>query len=396
MVLGYFRRAYSIFTSKVIDVPPRLLVLMFFLLFLLFPLTSPKAYILGHLTSYSILAIFAASWDFLVGRSGQLSLGHALFFGVGAYTSGFLCQHFGLPLWITIPFGVILCVFVAFLVGFPCLRVKGPYLALVTLAFPIILLTVFLGLPAEYFGGENGLTGLPVFFPTEFFTARGFGWKEAMYQQSVAQYYLFLLFLFVSSYILYRIAYSHTGIILVSILDDEVASKASGINITKYKLMAFAISGLFGGLAGCLYAHRGRSGVAGLSTLMLTQSFMPIIVTILGGIGTIYGPIVGTYILMFLGEFVLPDVIKGLAGSMTNIGLVSFGQHLNNNITSWAGSATSPGLIFMIIVVIFIVKWPTGIARSVVDKLKDLSKERELEERGKRIWKRYKKKESPS
>jgi ABC-type branched-subunit amino acid transport system permease subunit len=202
------------------------------------------------------------------------------------------------------------------------------------------------------------------------------------------------LFLFVSSYILYRIAYSKTGIILVSILDDEVASKASGINTTKYKLMAFAISGLFGGLAGCLYAH--LVGVAGISTLMLTQSFMPIIVTILGGIGTIYGPIVGTYILMFLGEFVLPDVIKGLAGSMTNIGLVSLGQHLEFNTTAWAGSATSPGLIFMIIVVIFILTWPTGIAKSVVDKLEDLSKERELEERGKRIWKRYKKKESPS
>jgi len=394
MVLSYFRRIYSIFTSKVLDVPPRLLVLLFFLLFIFFPLTRPGADLLGKLTLYSILAIFAASWDFLIGRSGQLSLGHALFFGVGAYTSGALCYHFGLPLWATIPMGVLLCILVAFLVGFPCLRVKGPYLALVTLAFPIILLTVFLGLPAKYFGGENGITGLPVFFPIEFFTERGFGWKEAIYQQTLAQYYLILLLLFISSYILYRIAYSKTGIVLVSILDDEVASKASGINTTKYKLMAFAISGLFGGLAGCLYAH--WIGVAGLSTLMLTQSFVPIIITFLGGIGTIYGPIAAAYILMFLGEFVLPDAVEGLAGLMTNIGLVSLGHNLKSNITSWTGSATSPGLIFMIIIIILIIKWPTGIARSVVDKLEDLSEERELEERGKRIWKREKKKKSPS
>jgi len=383
MVLSYFRRGYSTFTAKVIDVPPRLLSFLFFLLLLVFPLTKPSSDLLQTLAQYSTLAIFAASWDFLVGRSGQLSLGHALFFGVAAYSTGGLISHFGLPLWETIPLSVLICVLVAFLVGFPCLRVKGPYLALVTLAFPIILLTIFLGLPSDWFGAENGITGLPVFFPIE----KGLGWQaqeRALYQQSIAQYYLILLFLFVSSYILYKLAYSKTGIILVSILDDEVASKASGINTTKYKLMAFGISGFFAALSGCLYVHSGHTGSVGLSSLALTQSFVPIILTIFGGLGTIYGPIAGAYILMFLGEFVLHDLMLGLAGLMTDIGLVGLGQHLEWNISTWVGSGTSPGLIFIIIVIILVIKWPTGIAKSLVDKLDDLQEARELEERGKK------------
>lgn len=382
MVLSYFRRGYSTFTAKVIDVPPRLLSFLFFLLLLFFPVTKPGSDVLQKLTQYAILAIFAASWDFLVGRSGQLSLGHALFFGVAAYCSGGLISHFGLPLWATIPLSLLICVLIAFLVGFPCLRVKGPYLALVTLAFPLILLTIFLGLPSDYFGAENGITGLPVFFPIE----RGLTWQaqeRALYQQSIVQYYIILLFLFVSSYILYKLAYSKIGIVLVSILDDEVASKASGINTTKYKLMAFAISGFFGALAGTLYVHTGHTGSVGLSSLALTQSFIPIIITIFGGLGTIYGPIAGAYILMFLGEFVLPEIISSLSGLMTNIGLTSLGQHLEWNISTWAGSGTSPGLIFMIVVVVLVIKWPTGIAKSVVEKLGDLEEARELEEREK-------------
>jgi len=390
MALGYLRRAYSIFTSRVIDVPPRLLSLLFLLLLLVFPVTKPESYILGIMIQAQILAVFAASWDLLVGRSGQLSLGHALFFGVGAYASALLFKHFSLPMWASIPLGIIACLLVAFLVGFPCLRVKGPYLALVTLAFPIILLTVFLGLPTDIAGKENGITNLPIFFPIK----EGLEWKAqkiALYQQNVAQYYLMLLLLFVSAYILYRIAHSKTGIILVSILDDEVASKASGINTTKYKLMAFAVSGVFGGLAGCLYAHSNMSGgiVAPVGTLALTTSFLPVILTILGGIGTIYGPIAGAFVLMFLGE-ILTEIVSNLGELMTSIGLASLGQHLKWNVSTWAGSGTTPGLIFMIIVIILVVKWPRGIARSMVDKLEDLSEERELEERGKSIWKREK------
>ena len=353
MVAAYFRRAYSSFAAHVLDIPPRLLALLLFLLLLSFPVTRPSSSILLLLTTANTRSIFAASWDLLVGRTGQISLGHALFFGIGTYGTGLLFYHLGWPLLVTIPLSLLIGVIAAVLIGFPCLRVKGHYLALVTLAFPIILIGLIL-----YFKnitlGDAGIWDLPSFFPFLPYE-----------QQFVAEYYLTLLLLFVSAIILYKIANSKTGIVMVSILDDELASKASGINVTKYKLMAFVISGLFATLAGSVNAHLLQ--VANLASLTVTLSFLVIVWTIFGGIGTIYGAIAGTYILQILDQYALREIV--------------------DVPTSWHY------IIFSIIVIVFVIKWPRGLARSVVeDGLDELAKEREIEERGKHIWKKYKKK----
>jgi len=355
MVKTFLRSIYTSFVVNILDVPPRLLALLFFLLLLFFPITTPKFYILDMLTSASIIAIYAASWDLLVGRCGQFSLGHALFFGVGAYATALLYTFYGWPLWVTIPLSVLIVVFVALLVGFPSLRVKGPYLALVTMAFPLIA-TGLVFYFKEFTRGEEGIRGLPRFFP----------FLDPKYENYVANYYLTLLLLFVSATILYKIANSRTGIVFVSILDDEIASKASGINVTKYKLMAFAISALFASLAGVVQAHILTN--VGRDALSLTRSFTPVIVTTVGGIGTIYGPIAGAYILGILGSYILAWPLLDLPDE----------YHM---------------LIYIIIMIIFIIKWPRGLTRFVTDKLEDLQEERELEERGPHIWKKYKKKE---
>jgi len=357
MAATYVKRAYSSFLTHVIDIPPRLLSLLFLLLLVCTPvILSPTAlsiYFLGVLITANIMALFAASWDLLVGRAGQISLGHAIFFGIGAYTSALLLRYVGLPLWVTIPIGVLVGTLVAVPIGFPCLRVKGPYLALVTMALPLIA-TGILYYFREYTGGEQGLP-VPRFFP----------FIENLYQQRVAEYYLTLLALLISSIILYKIANSKTGIILVSVLDDEIGSKACGINVTKYKLLAFAISALFASLAGSLQAP--VIYLASPAAFSLNLSFYAIIITIFGGIGTIYGAIAASYIIYFLDQYVLTMVVKVP--------------------TEWHP------LIFISVVIIFVVKWPRGIARFVVeDGLKELSKEREIEERGRRIWKKYKKK----
>jgi len=357
MLTTYLRRVYSSFAVHVFDVPPRLLAFLLLLLFLVLPVTGLNPYILGILTSASVIAIFVASWDLLVGRTGQMSLGHALFFGIGAYSTALLGTYAGLPLFVTIPLAMLIGVSVGLLIGVPCLRVKGPYLALVTMAFPIILSSL---VKYKYFStwtrGEFGIRGLPSFFP--FLPIR---------QQVLAEYYLTLLLLLASSVILYKVANSKTGIVLVSILDDEVASKACGINVTKYKVMTFGISGLFASLAGSIQAH--LLGIANPPTLALTLSFIPVIVTFLGGLGTIYGPLVGTYIYYVLDKYVLTILVR--------------------IPTEWEHAKL---LIFTAIVIILIIKWPRGIARFVTDELEDLQEERELEERGKHIWKKYKKK----
>jgi len=354
MATTFLRRVYTNFATNIIDVPTRLLALMLLLLLIFLPLAQLGSYILNMLTLANILAIFAASWDLLVGRAGQISLGHAFFFGIGAYATALLELFYGLPPWVTMPIAMALGVLAALLVGFPCLRVKGPSLALVTMVIPLIAAQIVLLYALSPITG--GASGVPVaaFFPF-----------LPILQQRVAEYFLTLMLLLVSGILLHKVANSKTGIVFVSILDDELGSKACGINVTRYKLLALAISALFATLAGGIFAH--VVYVAGPATLGLSYSFLVIIITILGGIGTIYGPIAAAFILQILDRYVLTISVP-----------VPPEWHL---------------LIFIVVVVIIVIKWPKGIAKFVTDKLEDLQKARELEERGKHIWKTYRKKE---
>jgi branched-chain amino acid transport system permease protein len=311
---------------------------------------NPDATKLDILTSANLMAILAVSWDLLVGRTGQISLGHALFYGVGAYSTAILFKYFQWPIWITIPISFIVGVGVALIIGTPCLRFKGPYLALLTMAFPISILG-FLYYFRDIFGGETGIT-VPKIFP---------GFKMyVMYDTFIANYYLSLVLLALSSVIIYKVATSKTGIVFISILDDELGAKACGINITKYKLMSLAISGLFGSLAGAFAAHmtvgsaNPRYFLDNTALIPMENSMIPIIATILGGIGTIYGPIIGTYIYYILFRYVFRYLIQ-------------VDPHIQI-------------FIFMVVIVALIIKWPRGIGRAIVEKLEDLEEPREIEE----------------
>lgn len=340
MSIKYFRKAYTSFATHIYDIPPRMLAFLIFIALSLAPLTGLETLKMSLLTSANTIAILAVSWDFLVGRTGQMSLGHALFYGAGAYGTALLFKYFGWPVWVTIPLSLLMSVGIALIIGLPCLRIKGPYLALVTMSFPLAV-TGFLYYFHDIFGGDMGIRGLPIFFPGIGTTYRFIG-----------NYYLTLILMTISAIIIYKIANSKTGMVFVSILDDELASKACGINVTKYKLMAFAISGIFGSLAGCISAHIGRS--ANPSYLFITYSIVPLMVTILGGIGTIYGPLVGAYIYTLLDRYIFVEM--------------------------YPLDETTRTLIFILIVVIFVIKWPRGIARAIVEKLEDLEEPREIEE----------------
>lgn len=277
------RRLYRRFTGEVLVLPGRTLVLAVCLALLVLPLFHRHPYTLRVLTLTFIFAIFAASWDLLSGFVGQLSLGHAIFFGVAAYTSALLNLRAGLPPLVTIPAGALVAVLMGLIVGIPCLRLKGQYLSLATMAFPIIL-TGLVFLFSGVTGGELGVSGLARLGPTR-----------------LSEYYIALVLVLGLGFIMWKITDSKVGLIFHAIREDEITARASGINTPLYKLLAFCLSGFFAGVSGGLYSHFMR--VAGPSTLGVLTSFQPVIWTIFGGVASIYGAIVGTFVLYPLMEF---------------------------------------------------------------------------------------------
>lgn len=283
LALFYVKKFFKIVRNEVLVLPSRVIVGLFFIVLLGLPLITRDPYIVRIVILTSIFAILAASWDLLSGFTGQMNFGHALFFGVGAYSSALINLHAHIPPWGSVPLGAIVAVLAGLIVGIPCLRLKHTYLALTTLAFPIILTGIIFALP-QYTGGEFGLSGMTRFT-----------------NSLIGNYYLHVGTMLVLAVIMWKITDSNTGIIFHAIREDELAVKASGINTTRYKLLAFSLSGFFAGIAGGLYAHYMR--IAGPSTLEVSMSFMVVIWAIFGGAATIYGPIGAVFILYPLLEF---------------------------------------------------------------------------------------------
>jgi branched-chain amino acid transport system permease protein len=269
--------------------------LVFFLLLFIIPAITQDPYILRTLIFANMYVIFAVSWDLLSGYTGQINFGHALFFGVAAYTSALLNINLGWDPWATIPIGALAGVVAGVVVCLPALRLRGPYLSLVTLAFPLMLLGVIFAF-TDFTGGELGVSGL-----------------SRISESRTLDYFISLLVMVVSVVIMWKLTdakstFVRTGIIFHAIREDEIAARASGINTIRYKLLAFIVAGFFAGIAGAFNAHFMR--IAGPSNLDLFFSFQAIIWTVFGGICSIYGPVVGVYVLHPLMEFlrVVPEV----------------------------------------------------------------------------------------
>ena len=283
LIRFYLRRLITLIKGEVFVLPSRTIVFIFFLTLLVLPLLTQDPYLLRILILTSIFAILAASWDLLSGFTGQMNFGHALFFGVGAYGAALLNQHLHIPPWGSIPLGALAAVVAGMVIGIPCLRLRGTYLALTTLAFPIILMGIIFAFP-DITGGELGISGL-----------------DRIVRSRVGLYYIAVVIMLVLVIVMWKITDSNIGIIFHAIREDEVAVRASGINTTRYKLLAFCLSGFFAGISGGLYAHFMR--IAGPSTLEVSMSFQVVIWCVFGGIVSIWGPVGAVFILFPLMEF---------------------------------------------------------------------------------------------
>jgi branched-chain amino acid transport system permease protein len=249
---------------------------------------------LGYLTTIGtivgIYIILTLSLNIISGYAGQASLGHAAFFGIGAYTSALLTIKLGFSFWLALPLAMIVTGFVGSVVGIISLRIKGDFLAVTTIGINFVIVSIFQY--SDFFGGAYGIMGIqyPMFF----------GLKISKI------YYLILVafFVFITALFCFSVSKSWMGLALETIREDEDAAEASGINCAKFKIIAFAMGCSFAGLAGVLYAHFMRFITPNDFTFPVSITIVAMMVV--GGIGTIRGPILGALLMASLPELLRP------------------------------------------------------------------------------------------
>jgi len=242
-------------------------------------------YLLTVLIIMLVFIIYSSAWN-LLALSGQGSLGHAAFFGIGGYTSAIIARSLGLHPLVTILAGGLFAAFIGVLIGLTCARMREWFLAMVTFGFAIIVHTITTEL-SWLTGGWDGIPVkklIPVTIP-----------NYILYE-----YYAMLLITAVAIVIIYLITKSRVGLALEAIRENELEAKLMGIGVIKYKLVAFAISAFFTGIAGALEIH--HFGYITPEVYGIDISFWPIIYSISGGLFTIGGPILGTVVITFIWE----------------------------------------------------------------------------------------------
>jgi branched-chain amino acid transport system permease protein len=306
----------------------KLLTLLFGLaLITAIPFVERSPFIISVITLIMIFTIYASSWN-LLAFSGQGSLGHAAFLGIGAFTAALLSIKFGAPPLVGLVVGGLISSGVGFLVGATCVRLKAWFLAMVTFGFSVIAIAFF----SQYDSITSAITG----FPPPLLVSTG------------QFYFLALAVATISVASIYWIMKSKSGIALKAIHGNELEAKMSGINTTKYKLLAFVVSTFFAGIAGCLYVQ--NLGYVQVSIFSPELSFLPLMMSVIGGLGTIEGPIIGSIIVVFIRDMLpsvdphLQSAVGSLFPAVSNVGpplrLLGLG-------------------IFLLVVVIFL---PNGIA----------------------------------
>ncbi|MDL2263991.1 branched-chain amino acid ABC transporter permease [Synergistaceae bacterium OttesenSCG-928-I11] len=238
----------------------------------------------------SIQAIAACGLNVIVGYAGQISLGHAAFFGIGAYASAMLTTKAGLTFWGALPLVLLIAAILGFLLGLPSLRVKEDFLAITTIGINFIVEAVFLYTP--FFGKALGIGGIP----------RIYVFGQRLNNQMLLG--LCLFFLALTLLICWRFTRTWAGLSCFAVRENETAASSMGISPVRAKLSAFVIGTVFAGLAGALYAHYVRFISAGDFGFPVSISMMSMVV--LGGMGTLWGPLLGAVILGILPEVFRP------------------------------------------------------------------------------------------
>ncbi len=245
------------------------------------PFLVPGMYLLNLVTLMLIFIIFASAWN-LLAYTGQGSLGHAAFFGIGAYSSALIAAWMGIPPLVSVFFGAVVAAGIGVLIGLTCVRLREWFLAMVTFGFAIIVQTITVSVLAPVTGGWDGIPAprlLPPSFP---------------YYQLI-EYYAILAITIAAIVLIWYIMRSRVGLAFSAIRENELEARASGVDPVRYRLLAFGISAYLAGIAGALQIH--HTGYITPEIFGTDLSFWPVTYVIFGGLGTLAGPVVGTIVL---------------------------------------------------------------------------------------------------
>jgi branched-chain amino acid transport system permease protein len=306
------------------------------LIFIVIVPLAVHEYYLSILNLIFIAIVGALGLNILVGYTGQISIGHGAFMSVGAYTAANLAVKLGLPFWLTLPAGGLMAAAIGVMVGIPSLRIKGLYLAIATLAGQLIIEWTINRVPAISGGAQ---ASIQVERPSLFGHAL----------KSQHELYYFLLFFAVLAIVAtLNIVRSRLGRAFVAVRDQDIAAEIIGINIYRYKLIAFAISSFYAGVCGVLYTY--YFGIANYEAFQLGVSIDYLAMIIIGGLGSVLGSIFGAIFVTLL-----PIVIRLV---MENFGSLFFTDAEISNVISGLRLMVFGGLI-----IFFLVVEPEGLNR---------------------------------
>jgi branched-chain amino acid transport system permease protein len=287
------------------------------------PFLTDSMFILNLLVLMLIFIIFSSAWN-LLAYSGQGSLGHAAFFGIGAYASTLIAAKSGLSPFITVFLGATVAAFIGILIGLTCVRLKEWFLAMVTFGFAIIVQTLTVSVLSPITGGWDGIASSRLMSPS-----------IPGYQ--MIEYYAVLAICIASILAIWYIMKTRIGLAFLAIRENELEARAAGIDPVRYRLLAFALSAYLAGVAGALQIH--HIGYLTPELYGVENSFWPVTYVILGGLGTLAGPVIGTVVLTIIweglkatgitfGRYVIVGVILILAIIFLPRGLVSLPEQV--------------------------------------------------------------------
>ena len=261
----------------------RVIVAIVALVFVLFPLVVRSDYY-QHLVILALMwVLIGGSWNLLAGYTGQVSFGHAVFFGTGAYTAGIFANKLGISAWWGMAFGGVTAALIGLLIGWICFRLRGPYFALATIAAG----EIFRLIAINWEGLTEGMVGIMII---------------QTFRSKLPYYYLALVLAGASIWVFDRTMKSKWGFYFVSIREDQDAAESLGINATLYKNISLLISSFFTGMAGALYMNYMAFIDPEVVFSLHYISIMAILVGIIGGVATIWGPAVGAFVMIGVQE----------------------------------------------------------------------------------------------